>query len=261
MDTLTGAPFVSIWRCDSCTETAKIWHAEGSRGVYACGFSGGQGRYLTTVCGDNNHTVRVLEWAIRKEVATGPGHTGVPQQVFGVVWDRYTGAGDAHFVTYGVKHLKLWARGDQPKQLFTAHLCAWSGAEPRDILCAAFLPAGLEEGLDRISVANRAPMRVRKRELSHGMLATGHANGEVYLWRQRMVVGILRTYESDPAAAPSLAGNPSSLIESHAGVRCLRCWQHVPKAAAAGKGLGSGDAGKSGEGRWFLATGVQHTGC
>ena len=54
---------------------------QGSRGITAVAFSGGQGRYLTTVATDNQHTVRVWDWSVGRVVARGAGYTGAPPQV------------------------------------------------------------------------------------------------------------------------------------------------------------------------------------
>jgi hypothetical protein len=54
----------------------------------------------------------------------------------------------------------------------------------------------------------------------------GHANGEILLWRQRMVVKHLPNVRVDPRGCTSSHREPSFLIKSLLGVRCLRYWQH-----------------------------------
>ena len=146
VDALQSEPYVSVWRSSDCSEITKVWHPEGSRGVYACAFSGGRGRYLATACGDNRHTLRVFEWSVSKVVAIGAGYNGVPTQVFGITWDPYTSGGEGRFVSFGIKHVKMWEKQpNKAKQMYKACACAWAGVEPRDVLCATFLPPKLED--------------------------------------------------------------------------------------------------------------------
>lgn len=62
------------------------------------------------------------------------------------------------FVTYGMKHVKIWDKitGDKV-QLFRCRSCAWAKAQPQDTLSAMFLPQGLEASIAQIAVANEVP--------------------------------------------------------------------------------------------------------
>lgn len=68
------------------------------------------------------------------------------------------------FVTYGMKHAKLWERSDAGKGVFYGRACAWAGAAPRDVLCAVFLPSCLHGAAARIAERNQ----VRCQLCSHG---------------------------------------------------------------------------------------------
>lgn len=91
VSTTSGSATAVVWQVGTCEEIARIVHPTGSRGVYACGFSG-DGKLLVTVTGDNQNTVRVYEWASQRLVANGIGHNGVPPQVFGVTFDPFEGS-------------------------------------------------------------------------------------------------------------------------------------------------------------------------
>ena len=104
------------------------------------------------------------------------------EQVFGAEWDPQVLGGQHRFVTYGIKHLKLWALQRDPQQMFAAYTCSWGGAPPQDVLCAVFLPPGLEDGVGAISRSNKvharllsAPLRLRRPRVcgASGAAATG----------------------------------------------------------------------------------------
>lgn len=80
------------------------------------GFSG-DGQRLVVVAGDNRHTVFIYHWQSKTLIYNSNGHNGQPPQVYGVVWNPYTFDMDSSgvrtvaptmFITYGVKHLKIW---------------------------------------------------------------------------------------------------------------------------------------------------------
>lgn len=69
----------------------------------------------------------------------------------------------------------------------------------------------------------RKVFRVQSMECS-GLLATGHTSGCVYFWRNRVVVSVLQVSDCDPKLHVASKGCPSFVIESSAGIRCIRLW-------------------------------------
>lgn len=61
------------------------------------------------------------------------------------------------FVTYGMKHAKMWEYSGRAGQLFRPQSCAWAGAAPQDVLCAAFLPPEVDGSVDALGL----PVEVR----------------------------------------------------------------------------------------------------
>jgi len=61
------------------------------------------------------------------------------------------------FVTHGVKHIKMWEYTGRAGQLYRPQSCAWAGAEAQDVLCAAFLPPGVDRSVDELT----QPVEVR----------------------------------------------------------------------------------------------------
>lgn len=55
------------------------------------------------------------------------------------------------FVTWGVKHMKMWEYSGQREQVYRSRRCAWGGAAPQDVLCAEFLPSFLDQGISSVS--------------------------------------------------------------------------------------------------------------
>lgn len=100
VSTASASACAVVWQLGTCEEIARIVHPTESRGVYACAFSG-DGKLLVTVCGDNQNTVRVYEWACQRLMANGIGHNGVPPQVFGVTFDPF----QASRLRYASSHL------------------------------------------------------------------------------------------------------------------------------------------------------------
>ncbi|KAI8462529.1 MAG: hypothetical protein J3K34DRAFT_500007 [Monoraphidium minutum] len=152
-----------------------------SLGVVALAFSPG-GAYLATVAGDDKHTVSVFRWRSRTLVAQGVGHNGAPLQVYGVTFNPYHGedaspspspytsprlaaappsppAAAPHasaggggeegrplmFATWGVKHVKFWARAwdEAGREYYSTAQGRWPSPEQRaDVTSAAFLRGG-----------------------------------------------------------------------------------------------------------------------
>ncbi|CAG9464667.1 unnamed protein product [Pedinophyceae sp. YPF-701] len=167
----TGAPPETRQRIDFPTEEGY-----GYRQIVAVQFSP-CGQRLVVVTGDDRHTVHVFEWASGALLFEGIGHNGAPPQVFGAVWNPFpresfldpalpaTGtlskapaAGPDMFVTYGVKHLKIWIRGPDGKgrETYASQHGKFGKARVGDVLSACFLPRGL--------------------------LATGTQSGAILLW-------------------------------------------------------------------------------
>eukprot|EP00854_Cymbomonas_tetramitiformis_P005597 gene5597-6783_t len=84
----------------------------------------------------------------------------VPFKVYGALWDPFSSP--MRFVTYGVKHLKLWTEGADMSS-YQSSSCTFSKCPMQNVVSAEFLkpPAAGSEGL----------------------LATGMPSGEIYLWK------------------------------------------------------------------------------
>lgn len=57
----------------------------------------------------------------------GPGCNGTPPMVYGVVWNPLRpsdGRKGSEFATYGVKHLKVWAVGDEVRRGRVEEACS-----------------------------------------------------------------------------------------------------------------------------------------
>eukprot|EP00873_Tetraselmis_striata_P029458 jgi/Tetstr1/449722/TSEL_036789.t1 len=254
-------PAVCIWSADSCAEKARIVHEEGSRSIVALGFSGGRGRLLATVTTDNQHMVRVYDWAVGRRVAQGVGQNGAPPQVYGVAWDWHTGvdkdAGELRFATWGAKHLKVWEQTDAAHTAYTSKACSFGKAPVRDVFLAS---EAVESNLPGDGAARRKPAGWK------GLLATGHANGEVYLWAERCVVAIMRCHESLPrAVAVRGSGTPATAPTGAAGVRCIALWQQGEPKHPCGVAGGQAQARNEripeeyshNDGAWVLAVGSE----
>lgn len=135
--------------------------------------------------------------------------------------------------------------------LLPTQACSFGKAPVRDVLCAAFLPPGLDANVTQLeseAVESNLPgdgAARRKPAGWKGLLATGHANGEVYLWAERCVVAIMRCHESLPrAVAVRGSGTPATAPTGAAGVRCIALWQQgEPKHPC-------GVAGGQAQARW-----------
>lgn len=103
------------------------------------GFSG-DGQRLVVVAGDNRHSVFVYHWSSKTLIFNSSGHNGQPPQVYGVVWNPFTIDTDSSgvrvvaptmFVTYGVKHLKIWTLA---KDEVSVLLYVWPSASQLKLL-------------------------------------------------------------------------------------------------------------------------------
>lgn len=189
---LNGFPYICIWDSDVYEHPVTGEKAlrglvkrlpfpdsgdppKSKRGVIAVNFSW-DGRRLVGITKDDRHTVHVFDWRRGENVvkstwpppeliSLGPGRKGEPPQVYGVVWNPFPlSKGDAEkkewaqFVTYGVKHIKLWqcfknsVKGDYYGGLdkpgapeggrFSS---CYESLEPVDITSATFLPPRQEK--------------------------------------------------------------------------------------------------------------------
>jgi hypothetical protein len=79
--------YVCVWdtRAPGGATLARLRFPEqdgqSARMVVALGFSGGEGRRLVVVTGDNRHTVHVFDWRSRALLSTGVGQNGQPPAV------------------------------------------------------------------------------------------------------------------------------------------------------------------------------------
>lgn len=222
-------PCAILWDPASHRVQTKLRHDKGNRSVHALAFGGPQGRFLATVCTDNAHSVTVWDWAVGRRLSEGAGYKGHPPQVYGVLWDPHGEHGEPgnRFVTYGVNHLKIWTPemvSGQGVKWF-AKQCQWNGLTPRDVLSAAFLPPGLEDGVEAVC---RARARVegadgwrgqpnRRTNPSLGIIVTGHPRGDLIFWKDEMAIRHVQLYAVNPASFGNSPGAP----ESAHGVRAL----------------------------------------
>ncbi|GMH43908.1 hypothetical protein BSKO_11842 [Bryopsis sp. KO-2023] len=118
---------VSGYEDETCKEIKRIYLDEGSGGLCALAFSGKEGRLLTAVALDNAHTVSVFDWESGRKLGGGIGYKGVPPQVLGCVWDEMSENGEEAYLTFGIKHVKIWTQiGPGSPSLFHAASCSWS---------------------------------------------------------------------------------------------------------------------------------------
>jgi hypothetical protein len=95
--------------------------------------------------------------------------------VFGLVWDAFATAagGPRRFVTFGVKHMRLWTEDGGLGGGWSAQGCTFGKLPMQNVCSAAFLPrgAGLSDG---------------------PVLVSGMAGGELYVWK------VTRSYPPRP---------------------------------------------------------------
>jgi hypothetical protein len=121
------------------------------------------GEQLAVVTGDNRHTLHLISWRTKQVLFSSSCHNGQPPQVYGLTFNPFltssrpaargnTAAAGGQvaqgrmFVTYGVKHLRLWVRsasseGSSGGESWQASNGRFgSVAEVADVLSACFLP-------------------------------------------------------------------------------------------------------------------------
>jgi len=163
----TTPPTAIVWDTVTTEEVARIPFPRARGGasnhlVAAVAFSP-CGTRLVVVTGDKDHTVHVYDWARPdgpRLLFSAPGRHGEPGQVFGCAWQPYprgdwTGkaprvsVGPYQFVTYGVKHLRLWTlTKDEPDAKDgrgVVYSCTQGTFGPNgvsNVMSATFLPDG-----------------------------------------------------------------------------------------------------------------------
>jgi hypothetical protein len=131
---------------------------------------------LLVVTGDNRHTLHLVHWRSKRQLLGSSCHNGQPPQVYGALWNPFllapgpaaaganlrssssapgqssgAAAGSSSqqlmqgrmFVTYGVKHLKIWVRGtgSSGKEAWQATSGRFGATAPlADVLSCCFLP-------------------------------------------------------------------------------------------------------------------------
>ncbi|KXZ56858.1 hypothetical protein GPECTOR_1g774 [Gonium pectorale] len=149
-------PYVCIWDVrDPLSVISRIpFPSDGAptRYIVAVAFSG-DGQRLVVVTGDNRHTVHVLHWKSKTFIHSDVGHNGQPPQVYGIAWNNHTKSRDREgrevitpsmFVTYGVKHLKLWTQESNDrakKETYKSFMGKFGKAQMQDVMSACFVSA------------------------------------------------------------------------------------------------------------------------
>ncbi|GIL71076.1 hypothetical protein Vretimale_17844 [Volvox reticuliferus] len=179
-------PYICVWdsRVGSQQgepQLARLSFRKEDRGFSALGFSP-DGVYLAAVANDNSHTVYVYDWRRNRQDGAAKGQMGDPPQVYGIEWNPYAGrhaAVPAAFLTFGKKHIKMWARGDTgqwaAKQLTTGRL------DMQNVHSAAWLPPRQEGG-------------------SECMVVAGMADGQLYLFKGTAAVKAIQAHAKGPQA-------------------------------------------------------------
>jgi len=185
-----GGPYVCVWdsRAPEDAPVARLDFDGGFRGIIALAFSP-DGSKLVTVASDNQHTVTVWDWREGLPVGGGKGANGEPPQVYGVAWDEYAEGGGERFLTYGVKHVKMWSYSKDTEE-YACSNCAFGKHTMQNVVSAMFLPGGA--------------------------FVTGHPSGEVYVWHGGKCVSTVATHAKGPVVV-----TPDG-TQTHGGVRCLR---------------------------------------
>jgi len=199
----TGDPVACIWAASTGTERCRLDHGPGSRAVLALAFSGGSGRLLATVSGDNDHTVTVWDWARGQREGRGLGGKGAPPRVWGVAFDVHWAGGEARFCTWGAAGaIKEWRRvpGAPPGAAWAAvRIWRWGQVPggPRDALSLVFLPPGLDDAALRL-------VEDRRREAQRAQSTTdpGAARAPIPDWLSPGPPGARGPGAGSPVGAP-----------------------------------------------------------
>eukprot|EP00743_Colponemidia_sp_Colp-15_P001291 GILK01001415.1.p1 GENE.GILK01001415.1~~GILK01001415.1.p1 ORF type:complete len:813 (-),score=157.91 GILK01001415.1:340-2727(-) len=153
-------PYVCVWDLDETKQRARLYYHE--KGVIGVSFSP-DGSKLVTIGDDAQHSLAVWSWeeAVGKETSADPKKRPSPiaplatgqadkERVLGVEWDPHS-TDTLRFVTYGVRHIKLWTLRDT--SLTSERVIFHSTEPPKAVACAVYHPNGsLLAGADNGSV-------------------------------------------------------------------------------------------------------------
>jgi len=99
----TGScPKIFVWKSSDQTKLAEIKCPKGARNISCLSFSH-DGRLLAACAMDNEHSVRVYDWAAGTLMSES---TGGPDKILDVAWAR----SGLTFCTAGVKHIYFWTQ-------------------------------------------------------------------------------------------------------------------------------------------------------
>ena len=216
-------PYVSIWDStkvgtseDESAEVRRLTFPKESHGICSLQFSH-DARLLACVSMDVDHTLYVYDW--RKNICLFSGRSfkleGTPPQVFGITWNPIvggakaaSGAGKAtpaapgsgyevkeggyEFVTFGVKHIKVWRQTEAGA--FKAFTMKFAKCNMQHVVSAAYL-APRDDGRSRI--------------------VTGHPSGDIYVWNDDNAVRAVSAHKTGPAKVLSDG------TKTHHGVRLV----------------------------------------
>ena len=194
---LGKSPTVCVWDSEDCAQMIELEHEPGVRGIAALAFSP-DGRELVSIGMDNRHTVHVWDWMKGELLQEGLGKNGVPPAVYGVKFNQFAESGKEEFVTFGVKHLKLWQR-DAATGTYVAKIGSYAAqTSPCTCFCAEFLPSGrivaggpkgtlmLWRGHELVALfdshADKGPVRCIKLRADGRVLLSAGAGGTIKLW-------------------------------------------------------------------------------
>jgi WD40 repeat protein len=250
----SGPPYVCIWDTTEVSDgqggtclkglvqQIPFPDANGSsnRAVIAVAFSPNKEgpQRLVCVTSNNDHTVWVFNW--QRPGGRGPdgaraawppcelmctcnGGKGTPPYVWGINWNPFSlnpntqTKGVAEFVTFGVKHVKMWRLCkdmQNPRAYYgvqgkpgigeAGKFGSCQGMVPEDVLSAQFVPCGGGLG-----------------QAAKSMLVTGARSGALYIWsleRGLECRRVVRAHEPGPLI-PTHSGMPGEAALG--GVRCL----------------------------------------
>ena len=256
---LGAEPVVCVWSVSSMQQLARLRHGR-VRGVCAVGFAH-DGALLASVGMDDAHTVHVWEWRSARLLSTFDSRRGVPPQVWGVRWLPAGGVASVPseqrlrvvegggplavgFLTYGVRHVKLWCHsGDWRAAANGEPLAPWSSLALRfgshqevgDVLCVAVLPSGAivsgsphgallvwrrGECVARVAAAHAGELRALSLSFSRAHLLTGGADGRVCFWDVARLDGD-NPSTATPVGTPLSVGGSGRRGEVGTAVRAL----------------------------------------
>lgn len=144
-------------------------------------------------------------------------------QVFGCIWDQQSDHGEDRFLTFGIRHIKMWAANTKQNE-YKSSTCSWLGATPRSTLCAAFLPENLQSWADYKS---NLKLSHTVQSFSSAYFVTGHLDGKIRLWKGNCCIrdvqchGMFGNVEEDL----DCTGDPMQLVMNRQGVRCIEILQ------------------------------------